>query len=102
MANYTSRENKTFQRDIKLAVTSISLNLIYLILNMPMAVISFTTDFTDFVFYLCIYIFLASYAVNFYIIVFTNSLFRSEFLNMLFRRNAHVPNRTTYFETFRS
>ena len=100
MANYTNRENKTFQKDIKLSVTTIVLNLIFLILNMPIVAIAFTTNFngaftTDFIFYLCMYIFFASYAFNFYIIVLTNSLFRSEFLNMLFRRNVHVPNRTT-------
>lgn len=104
MTNYTSGENKTFKRDIKLAITSISLNLIYLILNVPLSIVSFTSNFTDFIFYLCVYIFFASYAVNFYTILFTNSLFRKEFFSLILRRNttSSGPNRTTYFETYRT
>ncbi len=100
MKSYTSKENKSFQRDIRLAVTLISLNLIYLILNLPLAVIVFSSDFTDFIFMMCIYLFLASYAVNFYIILLTNSLFRRQFIDMFMRRNilSHT-NRSTYFET---
>lgn len=101
MKNYTNRENKTFQRDIKLAATSISINLIYLILNLPLAVIDFSTNFTDFIFMLCFYGFLASYAVNFYIILLTNTLFQRQLIGMCRMPNYAQtnPNRSTFAET---
>lgn len=91
---YTSRENRAFQRDVKFAVTSISLNLIYLILNLPLALISFTTSFNDYTFLLCVYVFFASYGVNFYIVLFSNSLFREEFIS-IFRLRVYSNHNTS-------
>lgn len=82
IANFLQGGSKTIRKDIWLSVMTTSLNIIYLILNLPLAVISFYTNFTDFTFVLFIYIFFASYAVNFYVIFSSNSLFRNEFFLM--------------------
>lgn len=84
ISNYSNSENRTFQRDVKFAVTSIGLNLIYIILQLPLALVNFNTSFNDYTFLLCVYVFFASYGANFYIVLLTNYLVREEFL-LLFR-----------------
>ena len=72
-------EHRNFKQDVMFSVTSLSLNIIFLILNLPLSVINFDTTFSNFEFRLCLYIFLCNYAVNFYVILITNSLVRKEF-----------------------
>jgi hypothetical protein len=72
-------EQRNFKQDIMFSVTTISLNVIFLILNLPLSIIGFDTTFSNFEFRLCLYIFLCNYAVNFYVILTTNSLVRKEF-----------------------
>jgi hypothetical protein len=77
-------EQRNFKQDIRFSVTSLSLNIIFLILNLPMSLIGFSTSFSNFEFRLCLYIFLCNYAINFYVILLTNSLVRKELAKMLF------------------
>jgi hypothetical protein len=76
-------EQRNFKQDIIFSVTSLSLNLIFLILNLPLSIINFGTSFGNFEFILCLYIFFCNYAVNFYVILFTNSMVRKELTTMI-------------------
>jgi hypothetical protein len=81
--NFLAEENKTFYTEIRLATVSISLNLIFLFLNMPVCVISlFPNIANENIFLYSYYLFYFSYAINFYILLLSNSLFRDEFLNL--------------------
>lgn len=84
---YTHRQNRTFQRDIKFSITSILLNLIYFVLSLLISVIFFVRRSNDdiLVYLLALYLFYMCYACNFYLILASNSLFRNEFL-MIFKR----------------
>lgn len=85
MQSATSRETQKLKRDIRLAVTSISINIIYFLLNAPYNVCSFLSSFIPgYSYYLTYNIFYTSYAINFYIILASNSLFKREYL-ALFR-----------------
>jgi len=75
--NYTSRENRNFQKDIKFAVSSVFLNLIYLIFTLPNTIDAFLPLFISFP--TLFFLFYSTYAIDFYIIVMTNSLVRNEY-----------------------
>ena len=75
-------EQRNFKQDIWFSVTSLSLNIIFLILNLPLSIINFSTSFSNFEFRLCLYIFFCNYAINFYVILFTNSMVRKELTTM--------------------
>jgi hypothetical protein len=79
LTNYTTSENMTFKKDIKLSITSLLLNLFYILLCLPISINDFV-NFTEFYFTFTLYVFYMSYAVNFYIILISNSLVRREFL----------------------
>ena len=81
--NFLAEENQSFYKELRLAVSSISLNLIYIITQLPLSIIMFQTDyFSDLYYEFSFYIFYFSYAINFYIILATNSLFRSRFFSL--------------------
>jgi hypothetical protein len=83
--NFLAEENQSFYKELRLAVSSISLNIIYIITQLPLSVIMFQADyFSDFYYESSFYLFYFSYAINFYIMLATNSLFRSRFF-ALFR-----------------
>jgi len=67
-------------KEIRLAVTSITLNIIYITLTLPLPVaLLFGNTISDFFLFLNFYLFCFSYSINFYILLAMNSLFRSEF-----------------------
>jgi hypothetical protein len=77
------KSNKNLDRDIRFSVTCFVLNLLYLLLNLPLAIILlFPINFSATFFSLTNYLFYLSYAVNFYILLFTNSLIRRQFLEL--------------------
>ena len=83
LANYKTRQNKLFKRDIKFAISSIILNVIYLIFHLPLSIYVFFPDyFSDLYYMFDIYLLYACYSINFYLIFVSNSLFRREFLAM--------------------
>lgn len=90
--DYLSKENKLFKRDIKLAITSLSLNVIYMLLNLPITIAEFM-DLNDYTFYnLNLWLYYLSYAINFFIILISNSLIRSQVLNLFGFRNKSCKN----------
>lgn len=88
IVNYASNDNHTFKKDLKLSVTSVLLNLIYVLFCLPISINDFA-NFSEFNFTLTLYIFYMTYAVNFYIVLMFNSLVRREFLILFRLRSAH-------------
>jgi len=92
-------EQRNFKQDIRFSVTSLSLNINFLILNLPLSIINFDTTFSDFEFILCLYIFFCNYAINFYVILFTNSMVRKELTTMFCKattQHQQATNRTNH------
>ena len=79
-------ESKRFKKDIRLAFTSILMNVIYLLLNIPVAVVLITPSLSSdyFLVFSLIYLFYFSFSLNFYLILFSNNLTRKE-LRSLFK-----------------
>jgi len=81
--NFLAEENQTFYRELRLAVSSISLNIIYIATQLPISITIFQSQYySNFIYELSFYLFYFSYAINFYIILATNSLFRSRFISL--------------------
>lgn len=81
--HYTLKENRTFKRDLKLAFSSILINCIYGLLSLPFFLLFCFDDYLSDYYYnvitsLVTYLFFASYAINFFLLIGTNSLFRNE------------------------
>lgn len=82
--NMSTVDSRIIKKDIRLSVTSLLINFIYIILNMPLNFTSFfSSSIPEYGYLITLNLFYMSYSINFYIIVFTNSLFRREFLNLL-------------------
>ena len=82
--NFLAEENKTFYHEIRLATTSICLNLIYILLNLPISLIDLFPSIYNFNRYIYFYyLFYFSYAMNAYILLITNTLFQNEFFILL-------------------
>jgi len=72
------------RKNIQFVATTISLNTIFILLNLPFAVICFQPNYYyDLTFLITFYLYYMSYALNFYIMLASNSLFRNEFLMMI-------------------
>ena len=84
--NDSIRERKRLFKDIKFSISLISMNLLFILLNLPIEILSFLAkDYLTFG-YLYVafgYIYYLASAINFYLIFLTNSLFRKEFLLLL-------------------
>jgi len=83
---------KNHKKDIRLAVTSISLNLFYLLLYSPMMIVYyFFPDIYVRTYAALMYVFFTISASDFYILVLTNRLFRNEFIGFV-RNESQAPN----------
>ena len=81
LSNFLKEENEFFFKNISLTISSIILNIIYLLLETPISIYVFLPNFTQSNGYiLSYYLFYLSYAINFYILFISNSLFRTEFI----------------------
>jgi len=82
-SNQSITEKKNFKKDMKFTITSIFLNLIYVILNLPISITIFLPNYQSRSIYVfSFFLFYFSYGVNFYIILMFNSIIRNEFLNL--------------------
>jgi hypothetical protein len=83
MGEFTDRlsdSGENNHREVKLAITSIVLNIIYMILTFPLPIILLFGDhFGEFFLYLNFNLFCLSYSINFYVLFCMNTLFRKEF-----------------------
>jgi len=81
--NFLAEQNRTFYKEIKLSFSSILVNLIYIFTELPCTITYYYPQyFSNDVYVLTTYILFANYALNFYILLFTNSLFREKFLKI--------------------
>ena len=84
--NHTVNETKRRKQDLRFAFSSFSMNLLFILLNLPLSVVLFIPGyFTDDSFIFTFYIYYFSYGVNFYVIFFTNSIFRDETIDLFSR-----------------
>ena len=87
-ANYTDRENRRFKKDLKLSITSVILNVIYILFYAPSVVyIYFFPRSHDIFYYLTIYVFFISTSNNFYVLYLTNLFFRKRFISFFVQTN---------------
>jgi len=78
----TPNQNNRLKRDIKISISLIFINIFYIILALPVSVAA-NSSFSSFGFVITLYIAYSAYAINFYLILFTNSLVSNEFLKMI-------------------
>ena len=79
------------RKDLKFTVTSISLNLVFILCSLPISLANFFTSYmTGMLFVFTDYLFFASYGVNFYLFLVFNSLIRREFFSMFYRTSLRV------------
>ena len=98
----SKKDKKKLRRDIRFGVSSIALNVFFVILNLPLCVTNiFFPLLDDFTYNIFIIVFYAIFCINSYILFFFNSIFRNEFLVMLKLRkevaktNAHLNSNRT-------
>lgn len=92
-------KSKRIYRDLKLSITILSFNLFYMVLQLPLTIVYILIPdyYTNIYYIFACYIFYSSYAFNFYILLFTNSLIRNELLlwfsvesNTKFEKNTQI------------
>ncbi len=90
----SKRDKIRLRRDIRFGVSSIALNVFFVILNLPLCVTNIFFPLIDgFTYNIFIIVFYAIYCINSYILFFFNSIFRNEFLVMLkLRKEAAKTN----------
>ena len=82
--NNSDRENRRKKQDIKIAFSLLSMNLLFILLNLPLNIgLLLPSKYFNIELYVFFsYVFNISSAINFYLILLTNSLFRSEFISL--------------------
>ena len=92
--NYTSSENKTFRKDVRLAISSMLVNIVYISLVFPVFFVTYVfRDSPNVIVVFCYYFYLSSFGLNFYILLATNSLVRCTFFS-LFKSKSNNTNNT--------
>lgn len=82
--NFKIEENQHFFSEIRLAVTSVCLNVFFMILQMPISIYDLIPDYYLIPFYSFAYfVFYMSYSINFYVLLFSNLLFKNQFYLLL-------------------
>ena len=95
--NDSEKRIKRLKRDIKFSISSLSMNLLFVILNMPIEIEIFFSYYDNNDLYVIFnYLYFFSYAVNFYIILFTNSQFRKEFFSLFFKNDLKRNDQTNF------
>jgi hypothetical protein len=86
-------KQKTQNRDIKFAITSISLNILFLVTNIPITAygiygtyVTVDGEIDELINVIFLFIYYTSFGSIFYISLFVNSIFKEEFLILFFRR----------------
>lgn len=78
------KESLNIRRDVKVAISLLVLNFLYVCFNLPISLFVFLPNYHLNSYYLiAYYYFYSSFAIKFYIFVYVNSKFRNEFLNIL-------------------
>jgi len=84
LGNFKKEENNYYFENISLAVSSIFLNIIYILLVTPLSVFYFLPNYDQiYGFVFSYYLLYVTFSINFYIILVSNSLFRKQFILFL-------------------
>ena len=85
LSNSNLHQNQKYRKDIKLAITSLLLNFVYLILNVPYSVyLSIPNYYVNKLATATVaYLFYYGFCLNFYLLLISNKLTRKEFINMI-------------------
>ena len=67
------------------------MNLLFALFNLPGEIYLFLPFYID-TYTLVVYIYYISYAVNFYILLITNSLFRKQFYSLFYEKIGEIQN----------
>lgn len=94
-----AQSRRRLHKDIKFAITSIFLNIVFITLNLPICIIyldtnSFDTNSLKYV--VSLILFYLTYSVNFYLFVFVNSMFRDEFLAIFRSKTLTNPSEISF------
>jgi hypothetical protein len=89
--NNTARQIRQRRKDIKLSISLLFMNLLFVLLNLPVEIYLFLPFYIDTYTFL-VYIFYISYGVNFYILLVTNSLFRKQFYSLFYKKKIEIQN----------
>jgi hypothetical protein len=76
--------NRNIRKDVRFTITSISLNIAFIVLTFPISVANFVSSmFVDSIFQFCNLLFFTSYTVNFYFLLAFNRVIREEVYSFL-------------------
>ncbi len=84
----SSKVNRRLKKDIRFSITLISLNVIFVVLNLPIIIyliILMTGNFDPIIFSIVDNLYYLSYCLNFFIYIIVNSNFRKEFFRIIIR-----------------
>jgi hypothetical protein len=102
--NNSDREHKRLRQDIKVSLSLLLMNLIFILLNLPLTIgLLLPTSYYNLDLYVLLsYIFNISSAINFYLILLTNSLFRQEFYSLfkIIKKNNNQQIHVIEIQTF--
>jgi len=83
---YSDREKLIFKKDVHLSIISILFNLIQFSFSLPDLITYYLYNEKNITYVLNVNIYYFSYAFNFYFLLASNSLFRNEFWEILFKK----------------
>jgi hypothetical protein len=95
-----NRDNKILSKDIRFAITSITLNIFYILFSLPISILFFLPQYWLNPFYVFLFIvFFLAYSINFYLIFLTNRLFRKGFYSIFKSCNSSDTNKNNNINT---
>jgi hypothetical protein len=95
-----NRDNKILSKDVRFAITSITLNIFYILFSLPISIIFFLPQYWLNPFYVFVFIvFFLAYSINFYLIFLTNRLFRKGFYSIFKSCNCSDKNKNNNINT---
>jgi hypothetical protein len=77
--------NKNLRKQISRIVSLLILNIFFIFSSLPISIVGFFYTNLDIEFSACYYFRFIAYSINFYVFLFTNYLFRKEFLSLVFK-----------------
>jgi len=81
--NFLGNKNSNLVKNMNVLFSLFFLSIIYIALELPLSLFGFISNFDqNLYFFLFLYLGYLGYAINFYIIILSNSLFRKEFISL--------------------
>jgi hypothetical protein len=77
--------NKNLRKQISRIISLLILNIFFIVSFLPISIVAFFYTNLDIEFSACYYFRFIAYSINFYVFLFTNSLFRKEVLSIFFK-----------------